>query len=71
MTTLQEFYVTHPKDEGTRYYFSDIKKANETAQRLANEFEQSVGRYDIHGGLSLFRPEPGSSTNRCASAFRK
>ena len=56
MTTLQEFYVVHPKDERTRYYTSDIKQANQTAQTLANEFNQTVVRYDIHGGQSWFRP---------------
>jgi hypothetical protein len=53
---LQEFYVVHPSDERTRYYFADIKKANETAQKLANEFKQTIVRYDIHGGQSWFRP---------------
>jgi broad specificity phosphatase PhoE len=53
---IQEFYITHPKDGQTRYYFSDIKKANETAQRLADEFGQSVARCDIQGGKSWFKP---------------
>jgi hypothetical protein len=57
MATLQEFYVVHPKDETLRYYFSDIKQANETAQTLATNFNQTVVRYDIHGGQSWFRPK--------------
>jgi hypothetical protein len=55
--TLQEFYVVHPKDDRLRYFFSDIKQANETAQKLADEFEITVARYDIHGGQSWFLPQ--------------
>jgi hypothetical protein len=54
---MREFYVCHPKDERTRYYFSDIKQANETAQKLADEYDKTVVRYDIHGGQSWFSPK--------------
>lgn len=53
--TLQEFYVTNPQT-GERRYFADIRKANETAQTMANEFKQTIVRYDINGGQSWFRP---------------
>lgn len=64
--TLQEFYIVTPS--GERRYFSDIKLANEAAQSQANTTGESVARYDIHGGLSLFKP---TQAGRTASEYGK
>ena len=52
---MHQFYVAKPN--GERVYFSDIKKANEFAQKQANESKQTAIRYDMQGGQSWFRPE--------------
>ena len=56
MNTLKPYYVVHPNDPSTRYYFGecDLKRANELAQKLANEFGKTVARYDLSGGMSYF-----------------
>jgi hypothetical protein len=52
---MNPFYVVKPG--GERVYFSDIKKANEFAQKQANELKQVVIRHDDCGGQSWFKPE--------------